>query len=133
MRVENLESKECGEDRRRFPRYRMECPIQIMQINTPGANMLKNSFCRNISMVGIETLSFDFYGMNENIRLQVYSSEYVKLIQARGRIVWICQLPYQNKYKLGIELTELEPVTEQILKDLIFRAEFNNSVYPEEN
>ena len=106
-------------ERRRFSRVDFEGPVQVAELRGEGHNLLKNSFSRNISQGGMEIVSFDFYPINERVQVKVFSNCYNRLMQGVGKIVWVEQLPNQDKYRIGTEIVELSRSTYQKLKGVV--------------
>jgi len=106
-------------ERRRFPRIEHECPVQMRAVNNDEHNLLRNSFCRNISTVGVTVISFDFYPVNGKVYLELLSRTCAKLFAIIGRIVWVQQIPFQNKYKIGIEFMGTSVDSERKIKAIM--------------
>ncbi|MCP4649165.1 MAG: PilZ domain-containing protein [PVC group bacterium] len=106
-------------EKRRFPRVNHECPVQLKTMRGTGSNLMKNSFSKNVSQSGMELVSFDFYPVNDRVQVQVFSSSYASMMQAVGRIVWVQQLPNQEKYRIGIELVEVSRSAYRKLTSLV--------------
>ncbi|MBU4304180.1 MAG: PilZ domain-containing protein [Candidatus Omnitrophica bacterium] len=93
-------------ERRRAVRKNFTCPLQVQAISGDAGNFMRNSFCRNISLSGLSMTSFDFYPVNGNVHLQIFSDAWIKLIEVIGHVVWVEQLPFQSKYKIGVEFMD---------------------------
>ena len=109
-------------NRRKSFRRKLECHLQIMEINAQQAHFIRNSFSLDMSEAGLSLLSFDFYPVNERIRLTVFSNAWIKLIETMGRVVWVKQLPHQRKYRVGVEFIETSEDTLQKIKKLMTKG-----------
>ncbi|MCM8812508.1 MAG: PilZ domain-containing protein [Candidatus Omnitrophica bacterium] len=95
-------------ERRNFPRITVACPVQIRSLSAvTDAVFIRNSFVRNLSRVGIELISFDFYGIDGRIHVHMFSDRNMPLMDITGRIVWVQQMPYQEKFRVGVQFLEM--------------------------
>jgi len=106
-------------ERRKYPRRDMECPLQIRVVDGDINSVKRNSFCKNISRVGLATMSFDFFPVNAIVHLQLFSETLGKILEVIGKVVWIKQLRFQHKYKLGIEFVDNSPDVEIKILDIL--------------
>ncbi len=106
-------------EKRRFTRIDYECAVQLKELSLSAQNLLKNSFSKNISQQGLQIISFDFYPVNEKVKIEIFSSKYSSMLQVIGRVVWVTQFPYQRKYRVGIELVDISKAVYRKIKDLI--------------
>ncbi|MFH1061542.1 MAG: PilZ domain-containing protein [Candidatus Omnitrophota bacterium] len=110
------------DERRRFERSRVECPLQIQAISATD-NMIRNSFCNNVSPVGMSITSFDFYPVNGKVHLNLLSNALTSMVEAIGRVVWVREMPHQKRFKIGIEF---ENASENLMQKV--RSLINNSL-----
>ena len=106
-------------ERRKAERKNFSCPLQVQAISAEVGSFLRNSFCRNISLTGLSLTSFDFYPVEGKVHLQIFSNAWMKLIEIIGRVVWVEQLPFQNRYKIGIEFVDRSSGVDQGLSRLL--------------
>jgi len=109
------------DERRRFERKRVECPLQIQAIAT-DQNVVRNSFCNNVSPVGMSITSFDFYPVNGKVHLSILSNALTSMVEAIGKVVWIRELPHQKRFKIGIEFEDASESLMERIKHLIARS-----------
>ncbi|MFH1459536.1 MAG: PilZ domain-containing protein [Candidatus Omnitrophota bacterium] len=107
------------EERRRYKRENKEFSLQLNELNKTDHIAIKNSFCRDISCVGLSIFSFDFYPVNQKVHLKLYSSTWNELLDTVGKIIWVRQLPYQNKYRIGIEFTNTSQDAMKKIKTIV--------------
>ncbi len=106
-------------ERRRFPRQLLLCPVQIKAVDAADQYLMRNSFCMNISALGIEITSFDFYPVSGKVHLKLLSNACVKLFEIIGRIIWVQEMPFQNKYKIGIEFVDKSRDVDNTIKTIM--------------
>ena len=85
--------------RRSFQRVKFTEPVQFQY---KGTSVYGGSVASDISEDGIQLKLNDFFPIHTQINLQVHLS-HEKVIECIGRIVWIEQLPYSERYKAGIQ------------------------------
>ncbi len=106
-------------EKRKFTRVDWECPVQIKGTTITDRNFIKNSFSKNISQEGLQIISFDFYPVNERVKIQIFSTQYASLFEVVGKVAWVRQFPCQSKYRIGIELVDISKEVYRKIKDLI--------------
>ncbi|MBU0633504.1 MAG: PilZ domain-containing protein [Candidatus Omnitrophica bacterium] len=94
------------DDRRKTPRVKLECPVLMRALAKPETLSLTNSFCENISELGLKVTSFNYYLMKEKVHLHLFSPDCANLLDAVGEVVWVEKLPFQSRYKVGIRFVE---------------------------
>jgi hypothetical protein len=90
------------DDRRKFERRQVECALQIQAIAATD-HIIRNSFCNNVSQIGMSITSFDFYPVNGKVHLNLISTAFNTILEAIGRVVWVREMPFQKRFKIGIE------------------------------
>lgn len=68
---------------------------------------------------GIQLSSFYFYPVNSKMILEIFPSNDTEPIITLGRVVWVEQVPCQEKYKIGIEFSEMNIESRVHLKEII--------------
>ena len=109
------------DERRRFQRKLVECSLQIKAIPAKN-NVVRNSFCNNVSPVGMSITSFDFYPVNGKVRLNILSNPLTLMVEAIGRVVWISELSHQKRFKICIEFEDISESLMERIKHLIERS-----------
>jgi len=102
-------------NKRLYNRQACNYPLQIKALAMNGTQFMRNSFSNNISEIGVGITSFDFFAVNKKIHLQIFSSAWAHLLEIIGNVVWVKKVPFQNRYKIGIEFVD----TNEGLKDRI--------------
>ena len=93
------------DDRRRYERAKVACPLQVKAIAVDSP-VIRNSFCNNMSPVGMAFTSFDFYPVDGKVHLNILSAAMNKVMEVIGRVVWVREIPHQNRYKIGVEFED---------------------------
>ncbi len=109
------------DDRRKFERSRVQCPLQIKAI-AANDHMIRNSFCNNISAVGMSITSFDFYPVDGKVHFSLLSNALTNMVEAIGRVVWIRELAHQKRFKIGIEFEDASEGLMNKIKSLIEKS-----------
>lgn len=109
------------DDRRRFQRNRVECSLQIQTL-VANDHMIRNSFCDNVSPVGMSITSFDFYPVDGKVHLNIMSSALTNMVEAIGRVVWVRELPNQKRFRIGIEFEDASESLIGKIKSLIEKS-----------
>jgi len=103
-------------EKRNYIRQECKYPLQIKSLTMDGTQFMRNSFSNNISEIGLGITSFDFFAVDEKVHLQLFSSAWGYLLEIIGRVVWIKRLPFQDRFKIGIEFTDIsEDLKQKIL------------------
>jgi len=92
-------------EKRKFRRYEYESPLQIKALTMDSSHVLHNSFSHDISAIGVGLTTFDFLPVNGKVYLRLFSKAWVCLLEIVGRVVWVKQLLYQNRFRVGIEFS----------------------------
>ncbi|MFH1460506.1 MAG: PilZ domain-containing protein [Candidatus Omnitrophota bacterium] len=106
-------------DRRQYVRVNSDFPVQINQIPRNNPVQLQNSISIDMSEGGLQLSSFYFYPVNSRIMVEIFHSQNKEPMKSMARIVWMRQLPYQDRYKVGIEFTDLSQDNRYRIKELI--------------
>jgi len=109
-------------NRRRFTRIGSDCQVQLKQLpkNFPG--QIHNTLSKDISEGGLQLSSFYFYPVNSRILMEVYLSGDSEPVKTVGKVVWVEQLPYQDRYKVGIEFSDLDEEGRGHLRQVISKS-----------
>lgn len=110
-----MEKTKWNSERRKFDRQELELAVQLRLVTSSDPIQLKNSFCLNISQVGLQIVSFDFYPVEGKVFMQLFSADNISLFKTVGRVVWVQQFPYQQKYKIGIEFVDNEVFKQELI------------------
>lgn len=102
------------ENKRRFPRIRIQTPVRY-QIR--GRPEFTNTIADNISIGGLSFVNARFIGPSTNLNLEINILS--RVLNLTARVSWAQPMPHSDRYKLGIEFIELNPVHKNYLSDYI--------------
>ena len=83
---------------------RMSCRVPIL---CKRGTLLENSLTRDISQRGIGLLVQRFVPKDTNLILELSLSPKTEPIMAVGRVKWIRKVGYGDRYRLGMEFTDI--------------------------
>ena len=109
-------------DKRIYTRQNINCPLQIKALTMDGTQFMRNSFSNNISELGLGITSFDFFAVNEKVHLQVFSSAWAHLLEIIGTVVWVKRVPFQDRFKIGIEFVDTTESLMQKIKSIMHKS-----------
>jgi c-di-GMP-binding flagellar brake protein YcgR len=102
------------ENNRRFPRIELHIPLRY-QIR--GTSEFNNAISEDISVGGMGFLNNKFIALSSNLTLEISILSHT--LTPIGKVTWTSPLPHSNRYHLGIEFLELNPVEKRYLGDYI--------------
>ena len=106
-------------ERRKFPRKNADFPVQLRPMSQKNAGAIHNSMTHDFSEGGMQLSSFYFYPVDSKMILKIFPLNDMEPISSVGRVVWIEQVPYQDRYKVGIEFAEMNYESRMSLKQMI--------------
>lgn len=65
---------------------------------------------RDISEEGIRLDMEDFVPVNTEMLLQMKLQTIPKVVDLKGRVVWLQQIPYSDRYHVGLQFSETNPL-----------------------
>lgn len=107
------------QERRRFVRVSSDLPVQLKSFPQTYPLKMHNSLCQDISEGGVKLASFYFHPIRSKVIVEIFLSETVEPVKAIGRVVWIEQFPYQDRYRLGLEFADINEDGKVHLKEII--------------
>ncbi|MBU4345790.1 MAG: PilZ domain-containing protein [Candidatus Omnitrophica bacterium] len=102
------------QEKRSSPRVKLQRPLRYQLRGLPEFN---NVIGDNISTGGIGFFSDKFIAPNTLTMLEINILS--RMLRAVGKIVRSVYLSHSNKYYLGIEFLELDPIEQMYLGDFI--------------
>ena len=106
-------------ERREYFRRSSDFPVQARLMPQKSTGTIHNSMTRDFSESGMQLSSFYFYPVNSKMILEIFPIHDMEPIITVGRVVWIEQVPYQERYKLGIEFSEMNDESREHLKQIV--------------
>ena len=106
-------------ERRRFVRVASDLPVQLKRLPQDFPTSINNSLAQDISEGGLRISSFYFYPVNSKVTLEVFMRQGTEPVKAVGKVVWVEQLPYQERYRVGLEFSDINEDGRAHLKEVI--------------
>lgn len=112
-----MKEKEAFIERRGLQRVTAKLPVRY-QLRDSGIR--GSSITADISASGTQILASEFLGLNKNLLLEFFLSEApVKMINAFAKVIWSEQLPYTDRYRVGLEFNQINDEAKRTLSDFI--------------
>ena len=92
-------------------RYRRVAYQEAIHYQFPERTKFGGCLSKDISIGGIQLNFNDFVPVNTDLTVSVKIKDIPKIIDVSGRVVWVKQVPYSDRYKLGLEFTNTKPFT----------------------
>lgn len=103
------------EEKRRFPRIRLKSPVQC---HRRGVNELsQNAVTDDISLSGMSFTNEQFLSPNSMLMLQI--NVLSRILYPIAKVVWSNPLPHSDRYQVGVQFMELDPLERRYLGDYI--------------
>ncbi|MBM3252121.1 MAG: PilZ domain-containing protein [Candidatus Omnitrophica bacterium] len=102
------------QERRQF--YRDQCQVPVL---CKRGALLENSITRDISQSGIGLLVQKFVPKDTNLIMELSLAPKTEPILAVGQVKWIRKVGYGDRYRLGMQFTDLSPGAKNRLSDYL--------------
>ncbi|MCK9604375.1 MAG: PilZ domain-containing protein [Candidatus Omnitrophica bacterium] len=102
------------ENKRRFPRVELHIPLRYQIRGRPDFN---NAICEDISVNGVGFTNDRFIPPLSKLTLEL--NVLSRSLSPIVTVAWSSPLPHSNKYHLGVEFLELNPVEKRYLGDYV--------------
>jgi len=106
-------------ERRTFVRVNSEFPVQLRPMHHDNPIQIHNSMSQDLSEGGMQISSFYFYPVHAKLMLELYLAIDSEPIITVGKVVWVEQVPYQDRYRVGIEFSGIEDENKTSLRHII--------------
>ena len=101
-------------EKRFFPRVRFSTPLRFQLRGAPEAN---TTISDDLSAGGVGFISDKFLTWNAPVMLEF--SLLSRVLKPIGRVAWSSPFPHSNRFRVGIEFTEFNPVDKRFLQDFL--------------
>ena len=103
-------------EKRRFKRVQFRDPVKyhFRDISNFGGCL-----AYDISEGGMRINFFDFVPVNTEMNFQLKLSSIPKLIDVTGRVVWLQQVPYSDRYQIGLQFTEPDTLSREEIRSYV--------------
>ena len=102
------------DEKRNFPRIRLRTQLRYQIRGTPDFN---NALSEDISLSGMGFINDNFIVPSSNVTLEINILS--RILTPIGRITWSMPLEHSDRYRLGVEFLEFNPVEKRYLGDFI--------------
>ena len=109
-----METSPRKNDKRISPRIKVSAALRY-QIR--GTSDFNNVLSDNVSVTGLGFINDGFIAPSSNLTMEINILS--RILNPIGRIAWSSPLPHSNKYRLGVEFLEINPVERRYLNDYI--------------
>jgi c-di-GMP-binding flagellar brake protein YcgR len=103
-----------GSEKRKFPRLESDLRLRYQIRGTP---QFGNAIAKDISVGGLRFAVGNYIRPLTDIMLEINMLS--RVINPIGRVRWTQALPHSNRYQVGLEFIEIEPVSKNYLSDYI--------------
>ncbi|MFH2137040.1 MAG: PilZ domain-containing protein [Candidatus Omnitrophota bacterium] len=110
-------------ERRCAMRTSFDLAVKLKQVKEDFSAKIHNSFSKDLSETGIQLSSFYFYPVNSRIMLETALLKDAEPVTIVGKVVWIEQFPYQERYKVGVEFVDLSQEIQLQLRDSVLQCQ----------
>jgi len=98
--------------KRRFLRIKIKVPMRYQPIGRPESY---NAVCDDISSGGLGFIDYRFIAPKTPLTFEMNLAS--RLISPAGKVAWVLALPHSDRFKIGVEFSNLNPKDEVYLKD----------------
>ncbi|MCP4650168.1 MAG: PilZ domain-containing protein [PVC group bacterium] len=113
-------------ERRGFLRANSDFPVKLKQVSPGLSVQINNSFSKDISETGIQLSSFYFYPVKSKLLLEASLSAGAEPVKVMGKVVWVEQFPYQERFKLGVHFEDLSQEARFQFRDVVAKTISSN-------
>ncbi len=103
-------------EKRRFRRARFSDAISY---RLKDVNHFGGCLGCDISEGGVRIQFNDFVPINTEMVLQMKLSNIPKVIDVTGRVVWLQQVPYSDRYQIGLQFTKADPIYHEEIRSYV--------------
>ena len=89
-----------SENRRQYPRFQFDKPVSYRPNETESA---KGALSRDISLGGIKMTVNEFVPFGSILEMGLDFPDLGKQVTVKGKVVWIRENPYSERFDIGIE------------------------------
>ncbi|MCM8814043.1 MAG: PilZ domain-containing protein [Candidatus Omnitrophica bacterium] len=109
-------------EQRRAARVYSNFSVQVRPFRNGFNPHIYHALSQDVSETGIKLNSFDFFSINARLFMELLIAEHVVPVRSVGRVVWIERISYQDRYKLGVDFSELTSSDRHCLQHFILRG-----------
>jgi len=102
------------DEKRVFPRVKLGTPLRFQLRGSPDSN---TTISDDLSIGGVGFISDRFLASNAPVMLEF--SLLSRALKPIGRVAWSSPFSHSNRYRVGVEFTEFDPVEKRFLQDYL--------------
>jgi c-di-GMP-binding flagellar brake protein YcgR len=108
-------------ERRRFVRVPFDCAARAEQIPRPSPDHVCRMLAADISEDGVRLSSPEFLPLESLVLLDLDTPSPANSIRAVGRVAWAEQAAYEDRWRVGVQFSELSDDARSQLRSIIRR------------
>ena len=109
------------DEKRRFQRVEFREPVRYHLKND---STFGGCLAYDLSEGGMRINFNEFVPVNSEMILNATLPHANKVVDIKGRVAWLRQVPYSDRYHVGIEFTALDPVSHEELRTYVQARRF---------
>ena len=90
-------------EKRRFPRFSFKEPVGYLRTEGLPEN---GSLGEDLSPGGVRIRVPEFIPLRTVLNLKIHLNNPVRVMDVKGQVVWVRQVPYSDTYDIGIQFFE---------------------------
>ena len=95
------------DNKRNYPRFQFQEPVEYQRSYTPT----HGSVAGNISAGGIKLMAHEFVALGTVLEMQIHFANPPRNAIVKGKVVWVSELSFGERYELGIKfISDNQPV-----------------------
>jgi len=102
------------EEKRRFPRVKLQTPLRFQRLGRPE---FTQAIVDNVSLGGVGFVSDRFIPPSTPLSLEI--NVLTKVLNLTGKVAWSCPLPHSDRYRAGIEFSNISDKQKLAVADYI--------------
>lgn len=103
-------------EKRRFRRVQFRDPVSY---RTSDINGFGGCLAYDISEGGMKINFNDFVPIDNEMILQMRLNKIPKVVETTARVVWVQQVPYSDRYQMGLQFTESDPIAQEEIRSYV--------------
>lgn len=105
-------------ERRRFPRVKSSAPIQYKEIGRLSEPFMA-CLTKDIGEGGVKLTSNEFIPLDRRLIVELFLHNSAGPLRAIARVAWVTQLPYADRYAMGLEFIDFPEDHKKIVREYV--------------
>jgi Tfp pilus assembly protein PilZ len=102
---------------RQDPRVSYRDPVQVSLIGHP--EQVRYLLAEDLSVSGLMLFSAEPYPLHARLLMDIEPAAESEPIRLIGQVVWYARVDRQERYRMGVQLIEVDDVTKERLRELV--------------